>query len=136
MAKIEIGNAFVEEQVGTPVFVLKIAEPHSKKDEQGKYQTISRTFFDVKVSRDSGIDLGFFPKGSRVQVWGNQKTEVREHEGKRYYTLTIWADRIQAAAQQGQGGSNNAQAGQWAQPAANGPQNGFNDDGFSDQNPF
>src|SRR5690554_4815565 len=117
MAKVEIKSAFVEEQVGSPVFVLKCAEPHSKKDEHGKYQTESRTFFDLKVSRDSGIDLSQFPKGERIKIWGNQKTEVREHQGKKHYTLVVWADRIEPA--QGAQGASGTHSDQWAQPASN-----------------
>ncbi len=144
MAKIEIQSAFVEEQVGNPTFVLKCAEPHSKKDDQGNWQTVSRTFFDVKVSRDSGIDLTQFGKGSRIKVWGNQKTEVREHEGKKYYSLVVWAERIEVA--QSQNGAGGPQTGWGTQSPAGGgnsPQNtdaasfggGFGDQ-FADKNPF
>lgn len=91
MADVTIKSAFVEDNKG---FVLKIAEPHSKKNDQGGYDTVSRTFFDVKASRDSGINLDQFVKGQRVAVTGQQKTEVREYEGKKYYTLTIWASSI------------------------------------------
>ena len=135
MAKVEIASAFVEEQIGNPVFVLKLAEPHSKKDEHGNYQTVSRTFFDLKASRDSGIDLGQFGKGVRVKVWGNQRTEVREHEGKKFYTLTVWADRIEPAQasqqpQQAPGATNGQGQGQWGQPATNGAPGAFQDEGF------
>lgn len=91
MAEINIKSAFVEDNKG---FVLKIAEPHSKKNDQGGYDTVSRTFFDVKVSQASGINLDQFAKGQRVSIRGNQKTEVREWEGKKLYNLTIWADQI------------------------------------------
>ena len=67
MAKVEIENAFVDEQVGNPVFVLKVVEPHRKKNDQGGYETTARTFFDVKASKDSGIDLSFFP----TENWEN-----------------------------------------------------------------
>lgn len=119
MAQVEIKSAFVEDTVGSPVFVLKVAEPHSRKDDAGNWQTVSRTFFDVKVSRDSGIDLAQFAKGDRVSVRGSQRTEVREHEGKKFYTLVVWADSVvplesrgqQAPAQQPQ------QSDGWANPA-------------------
>lgn len=91
MADVTIKSAFVEDNKG---FVLKIAEPHSRKNDQGGYDTVSRTFFDVKVRKDSGVDLSQFVKGQRVAVTGQQKTEVREYEGKKYYTLTIWASSI------------------------------------------
>lgn len=136
MAEVIIKSAFIEEQVGSPTFVLKVAEPHSKKDEQGNWQTVSRTFFDVKVSKDSQINLGRFSKGDRVSISGTQKTEVREHQGKKYYTLTIWADRIEAAQ-----GAQNQWATQTPAGGAQGSQNqdapafGGGSDGF-DQSPF
>lgn len=94
MANIEVKSAFVEEVIGSPAFVLKLSEPHSKKNDAGKWETVSRTFFDLKVGRESGIDLGGFSKGDRVTFSGIQKTETREHQGKKYYTLTVWADTI------------------------------------------
>lgn len=138
MSKIEIGSAFVEEQVGNPTFVLKCAEPHSKKDDQGNWQTVARTFFDLKVGRESGIDLSQFGKGARIKVWGNQRTEVREHEGKKFYSLVVWADRIEVA--QAAGGGNGGGSGgpatqraqnEWAAPQGDpGSPSGFADDSF------
>lgn len=110
MATVEIRSAFVEDNKG---FVLKIAEPHSKKNEQGGYDTTSRTFFDVKVSRDSGINLEQFQKGQRISVKGNQKTEMREWEGKKLYTLVIWAEQITVV-----GGDTSRQVSQSAPVAA------------------
>jgi single-stranded DNA-binding protein len=99
MANITVKSAFVEDVIGSPVFALKLAEPHSKKDDAGKWQTVSRTFFDLKVGRESGIDLGRFSKGDRVSFTGTQKTETREHQGKKFYTLTVWADTVDLAQQ-------------------------------------
>lgn len=99
MANITVKSAFVEDVIGSPAFALKLSEPHSKKDESGKWQTVSRTFFDLKVGRESGIDLARFSKGDRVTFSGTQKTETREHQGKKYYTLTVWADHVEVAAQ-------------------------------------
>lgn len=130
MSDIKIKSAFVEDNKG---FVLKIAEPHSKKNEQGGYDTVSRTFFDVKVRKDSGINLEQFVKGQRVQLAGRLMTDVREYEGKKFYTLTIWADTVSLA--DGQGASQD-RAGQpvtpstpdepWSTPG--GAQTGFGDD--------
>lgn len=133
MAKIESPSAFVEDNKG---FVLKIAEGHSRKDDQGNWQTVSRTFFDVKVSRDSGIDLAQFQKGQRVQVWGNQKTETREHEGKKYYTLTVWADRIETVQGAGGGFNGGSPAGGYQQSSniVSNAQGGFGGD--EDLSPF
>ena len=109
MSTIQIKSAFGEDNKG---FVLKIAEPHSKKNEQGGYDTISRTFFDVKVRKDSGIDLSQFEKGQRIQVEGRLMTDVREYEGKKFYTLLIWADKVAYAEQGGAGGRSQPQTGQ------------------------
>jgi len=101
MANIHIESAFIEpgnknaEQ--HPAWSAKTAEPHSRKKDGGGYETVGRTFRTVKVSRDSGIDLTLFRKGDRVQVWGREVTETREHEGKKYFDLVVWADRVEVA---------------------------------------
>lgn len=114
MAKIEIESAFIEPWTKNteehPSWGMKTAEPHSRKNEEGKYETISRTFRTVKVSRASGIDLTEFRKGDRVHVWGTEATDVREHEGKKYYDLIVWADRIERAEPKGQGSPAQQQA--------------------------
>ena len=137
MAKIEF-EGFVNEQVGNPVFVLKVSENHRKKNASGEFENAGKTFFDVKVGRDSGVDLSMFPKDTRVKVSGRQLTEVREHNGKKYYTLTVWADRIEIAeARNGGSNSSNPNAGsqQWGNaPQMSEPQ-AFGG-GFSDAQPF
>lgn len=136
MAKVEF-EGFVNEAVGNPVFVLKVAENHRKKNANGEFENAGKTFFDVKVGRDSGVDLSSFPKDTRVKVSGRQLTEVREHNGKKYYTLTVWADRIEAT-QAAQGGSNAGSQQGWvnAPPAAQtGAQSGFGA-GFDSEQPF
>lgn len=101
MSKIEIESAFVEpwnkNTEAHPAWGMKTAEPHSRKNEDGKYETIGRTFRTVKVSRASNIDLTAFAKGDRVQVWGKEVTEKRTHEGKDYYELIVWAVRVERA---------------------------------------
>ena len=134
MSTIQIKSAFVEDNKG---FVVKIAEPHSKKNEQGRYDTVSRTFFDVKVRKDSGIDLSQFQKGQRVQLEGRLVTDVREYEGKKFYTLTIWADKIAHAEQGASGGRSQPQTGQsdtWATTVPQARAQGG--DGFGDTTPF
>lgn len=98
MARIEF-EAFVEDVLTgqSGAFGLKTAEPHSRKDENGKWQTVARTFRSVKASRESGIDFAEFAKGDRVKIWGSEKTEVREYEGKKFYDLVVWADRVERA---------------------------------------
>lgn len=107
MAKIEIESAFVEAWTKNtdehPSWGMKTAEPHSRKNDDGKYETVSRTFRTIKVPRSTGIDLTMFRKGDRVQVWGREVTETREHEGKKFYDLVVWADRVEAA--EGRSGS-------------------------------
>ncbi|TFD80698.1 hypothetical protein E3T54_02855 [Cryobacterium sp. Sr8] len=135
MAKIEIESAFVEDWNKStsqhPAWGMKTAEAHSKKNvETNKYETQGRTFRTVKVSRESGIDLTEYTKGDRVHVWGTESTVSREFEGKTYYELIVWADRIERAEAKG--------APQQAAPAAappapdlwNAPGN------FSDETPF
>lgn len=106
MAKLEIESAFVEAWTKNedqhPAWGMKTAEPHSRKNDDGKYETVGRTFRTVKVSRASGIDLTQFAKGDRVTITGKEVTETREHDGKKYFDLVVWADRVELA-QRGQG---------------------------------
>jgi len=112
MAKIEIESAFVEAWTKNtdehPSWGMKTAEPHSRKNDDGKYETVGRTFRTIKVPRSTGIDLTTFRKGDRVQVWGREVTETREHEGKKYYDLIVWADRVEIVASSGNNGRSNA----------------------------
>ena len=109
MAKIEIESAFIEawtkNEERHPAWGMKTAEPHSRKNDAGKYETVSRTFRTVKVSRASGIDLTQFRKGDRVAIWGKEVTETREHEGKKFYDVVVWADRVELAESKGQAAS-------------------------------
>jgi single-stranded DNA-binding protein len=113
MAKIEIESAFVEAWTKNdeqhPAWGMKTAEPHSRKNDAGGYDTVGRTFRTVKVSRASGIDLTQFRKGDRVQVFGKEVTETREHDGKKFYDVVVWADRVEIAAGKGSTGSQAAQ---------------------------
>lgn len=102
MASITIDSAFIEAWTKSddqhPAWGMKTAEPHSRKKEDGTgYETVGRTFRTVKVSRATGIDLTQFSKGQRVKVSGKEVTETREHDGKKYYDLIVWADRVELA---------------------------------------
>jgi hypothetical protein len=126
MAKIEIESAFVEawnkNTEEHPTWGMKTAETHSRKNEEGKYETVGRTFRTIKVPRSTGIDLTTFRKGDRVQVWGREVTETREHEGKKYYDLIVWADRVESAGSASTSAASNATASEpWANtsPAQN-----------------
>ena len=109
MATIHIESAFIEawtkNEEQHPAWGMKTAEPHSRKNDAGKYETVGRTFRTVKVSRASGIDLTQFRKGDRVAIWGKEVTETREHEGKKFYDVVVWADRVELAESKGQAAS-------------------------------
>lgn len=93
MANIDF-YGYVEEVRGD--WLLRVAEPHSKLIE-GKWHTISRTWRDVKPAYGSSLDLSVFLKGARVKVAGIERTEMREHDGKKYYDLQVRAMSVEAA---------------------------------------
>jgi single-stranded DNA-binding protein len=82
------------------------------------------------VSRASGIDLTQFRKGDRVKVSGKEVTETREHDGKKFYDLVLWADRVEHAERSSGGaqGSQNTQPAQTPDEPWNAPQNGTHGD--------
>lgn len=96
MATIQVQFAFVEDVLSGDkgVWALKTSEPHSRKNDRDEWETTSRTFRTVRVGRDSGINLETFAKGDRISFTGTEKTDVREHQGKKYYDLLVWADTI------------------------------------------
>lgn len=100
MAKIDVQFAFVEDVLtgDSGVWALKTSEPHSKKNDRDQWETVSRTFRTVRVGKDSRIVLDTFAKGDRISFAGTEKTDVREHNGKKYYDLLVWADTINAVA--------------------------------------
>jgi hypothetical protein len=104
MSKIEIKSAFVEAFSRTQdthyATLMKTAEPHEIKNPD-KSVTKTRTYRDVRVAKNSGIDLTQFAKGDRVQVWGNEVTQTRVHAGKTYYDLVVWADRVERVGESG-----------------------------------
>ena len=102
MAEITF-EAFVEswtkDTESHPSWGLKSAETHRRKKESSdyEYETVGRIFRTVKVSRASGIDLTRFAKGERIKVTGQEVTETREHDGKKYYDLVVWANSVESA---------------------------------------
>lgn len=127
-------EGFVNKQVGSPVFVLKVAESHRKKDESGEWVNDGKTFFDVKAGYESGIDLAQFGEGARIKVSGRQKTVSREHNGTTYYTLTVAAGRIEVVEARG-GGFNGGSQQSWANTPvqdSGAPSGGFGN-GFTDE---
>ena len=120
MAEIKF-TGFVEEVLTgrTGPYGLKIAEGHSKKDENDQWVTVARTFHRVKSAYQAEIPFGSFNKGDRVDVAGKQVTETYEQNGERKYALVVKADSVapvargpQQAPQQSQ------QAEPWATPGS------------------
>jgi hypothetical protein len=128
MADIKF-TAFIEDTVANQngdVFVLKTAEPHSKKNDQDRWETVSRTFRDVKVSREAGIQLAQFGKNERIDVTGTEKTETRtDTTGKKHFSLVVWATSITRAGQAPAPAAEPEPVDAWATPG-----------GFGEETPF
>jgi hypothetical protein len=96
-------TAFIESVIRNQsgdAFALKTSEPHRKQDVDGQWVTTARTFRDVKVSRESGIQLAQFQDGERIDITGTEKTETRtDTNGKKHYSLVVWATSITRAGQ-------------------------------------
>lgn len=112
MAKIIVESAFVEEVLigNTGAWGLKTSEPHSRKNDQDKWETVGRTYRTVKVSRASGIQLEQFTKGDRIQFEGREVTESKKSAdgAKTFYDLVVWADSITPAGSVTTAGSHTA----------------------------
>ena len=96
MAEIRF-TAFVEGNLGN--WAIKTSEPHSKKEEDGSWTTVSRTFRTVKAAYGHDIDFTQFREGDRVEIIGKEVTEIREAEGQTYYNLVVKAEDVQLASQ-------------------------------------
>lgn len=124
-------TAFVEDWTANnpqhPDWALKTAEPHRKKDGD-QWVTTARTFRTVKggYANDQPVRIDFtqFKKGDRLIITGTEVTEVREHNGKKYYDLVVKATTVVVAPQQGRTQTNTGAQPQWDGPPANAPQNG------------
>lgn len=141
MAKIDVQFAYVEDVLGNDrgVWALKTSEPHSRKNDRDEWETVSRTFRTLRVGKDSGIILDTFAKGDRISFTGTEKTDVREHNGKKYYDLLVWADTLtrndgRGGAQAAPGVNQTAQTDSWSTPDVNGAQGGVQ--GFDSEVPF
>jgi hypothetical protein len=101
MAKLTVDSAFVEEVLigNNGAWGLKTSEPHSKKNDQDRWETVGRTFRTLKVSRNSGITLERFNKGDRITFEGREVTESKKSAdgAKTYYDLVCWADTVELA---------------------------------------
>ena len=96
MAEIRF-TAFVEGNLGN--WALKTSEPHSKKDENDQWVTVSRTFRTVKAAYGYDVDFTQFREGDRIEGIGNEVTEVREDNGQKYYNLVVKAEDVALASQ-------------------------------------
>lgn len=142
MAQVQIENAFVEKILAGPngPFGLKTAEPHRRKNDRGEWETTGRTFRDVK-GRD--IEFAGLAEGDRVKIYGREITEKREHDGKDYYSLIVWADAVvkiqpRDGTQGARGGANGAPTDGWTPAPQNAPQTAAHDSWASavDDRPF
>jgi hypothetical protein len=101
MASIRVDSAFVEDVLigNNGAWGLKTSEPHSRKNDQDKWETVGRTYRTVKVPRSSGILLETFTKGDRITFEGRELTESRKSAdgGKTFHDLVCWADSITRA---------------------------------------
>ena len=80
-------KGIVERVLGTKG--VKVVERHSKKDENGEWQTVGRTFFTVWVG-----DQALPAEGDLVSVIGTQKTVAEEYKGETRYNLHVSASTI------------------------------------------
>jgi hypothetical protein len=86
MAEVKF-KGIVERVLGTKG--VKVAERHSKKDENGEWQTVGRTFFTVWVGEQS-----LPTEGDLITVIGTQKTVAEEYQGTTRYNLHVSASTI------------------------------------------
>lgn len=73
-------------------FGFELTETHRKKQDDGTYKTIARTFHKVKGNATIG-----HRKGDRVTVTGRQVTEPWDRDGETRYSLMVWADKVDTA---------------------------------------
>ena len=68
---------------------VKVVERHNKKDENGEWQTVGRTFFTVWVN-----DQQLPAEGDLVTIIGTQKTVAEEYQGTTRYNLHVSASTV------------------------------------------
>lgn len=82
-------------------FVLKTSESHSRKQDDGSYESTGRTFRDVFIGQNADGDLRdwfentIHEDGDMITVKGFEFTRPREYNGKTYYDLVVYADEIE-----------------------------------------
>lgn len=77
-------------------FGFEMTETHRKKQEDGSYKTVARTFHKVKGAATVGHRVG-----ERVTVTGRQVTEAWDRDGETRYSLVVWADSVSVAVSGG-----------------------------------
>ena len=99
MADITKLTGFVEEwRKGDPSkphpdWAMKVTEPH-RQEVNGKWETVGRTFWQVKAAYGTSIDFTQFKPGDRVEISGKSSTVTREYQGQKYYDLILKADNV------------------------------------------
>jgi len=86
MAEVKL-KGIVERVLGSKG--VKVVERHSKKDENGDWQTVGRTFFTVWVG-----DQALPAEGDLITVVGTQKTVAEEYQGQTRYNLHVSASTV------------------------------------------
>jgi hypothetical protein len=76
-----------------PDWAMKVTEPH-RREIDGKWETVGRTYRQVKTAYGVSIDFTQFKPGDRVEISGTEITETREYNGQKYYDLTVKADEV------------------------------------------
>jgi hypothetical protein len=88
MADIKF-RGFVEKHEGNRPWT--VAEGHSRKDENDRWQTTARTFHKVWLPKGHpGLS-----EGDLVEVTGSQKTNVSEYQGQKRFDLVVYANEVE-----------------------------------------
>lgn len=101
MADVQVKSAFVDKVLtgNDGAWGVKTSEPHSRKNDNGGYDTTGRTF---RTLRGRNVDWSQFQEKDRITFFGREETVEREHEGKKFYDLIVWVDAAAVIKSQGQ----------------------------------
>lgn len=102
MADVQVRSAFVDKVLtgNDGAWGVKTSEPHSRKNDNGGYDTTGRTF---RTLRGKNIDWSQFQERDRIAFFGREETVEREHEGKKYYDILVWVDGVTVIKSQSAG---------------------------------
>lgn len=118
MADVQVKSAFVDKVLtgNDGAWGIKTSEPHSRKNDNGGYDTTGRTF---RTLRGKNIDWSQFQERDRIAFFGREETVEREHEGKKYYDILVWVDGVTAIRSQQPAQSAPAQSQEpWSTPGS------------------